>query len=380
VSRASQDRPTVCHVTSVHVPTDSRVLYHECRSLAGRYRTILACRDDGPARTIEGVEILPLPRAKGRLARFAGGIGLAIAAEATGADLYHFHDPELLSPMLALARRMGRPVVYDVHEYYPDAMMQKTWIPRPLRPLAAARANAAERRSAPRMAAIVTADAALTRRFEALNPLVVQLDNYPPLALFGTPSAAPVPGPPTLVYVGSVSEVRGFFDMVDVLRRVRSEVPDARLVVYGRPTEEVAPRLAETLRGLPEGALVIAGAVEYGRVPEILREAHIGLSLLRPHPKYEKNISMKVFDYMAASLPYVASDFAPLREKTRGVGGELVPAGDPASAAEAVLRLLRDGQAARRVGLEGRALVEAELDWERVEPRLFALYERLLGT
>jgi glycosyltransferase involved in cell wall biosynthesis len=372
-------RRTVCHVTSVHVPTDSRVMYHECRSLALRYRTLLVCRDDGSPRTIEGVEVLPLPRTASRLARFAGRRELVERAEATAADVYHFHDPELLAPMHALARRTGRPVIYDAHEYYPDAMRQRGWIPALLRPSAAAWADAAERRFAPGMAAVVTADSALTERFEPLNDLVVELDNFPPLSMFAPRDVAVSATPPTMVYVGSVSEVRGFSDMVEVLTLIRREIPDARLVVYGRPTEDAIAAIARARRQLDDAALVVAGPVDYGRVSAVLGTANVGLSLLRPHPKYEKNVSMKVFDYMAASLPYVASDFPPLREKTGGAGGVLVPAGDTSAAAAAAVRFLADPVAARRVGAEGRALVEAVLSWERVEPRLFNLYERLLA-
>jgi glycosyltransferase involved in cell wall biosynthesis len=371
-------RPTVCHVTSVHVPTDSRVLYHECRSLATRYRTVLVCRDDRGPRTVQGVEIAPLPRTKGRLARVAGVRELVRTAEGVGADLYHFHDPELLSAMAALGRRSGKPVVYDAHEHYPDAMSQKAWIPAPFRRLASWWADATEARYAPRMAAVVVADAALRERFGRLARTVVELDNFPPLALFPPRTAIPA-GPPTMLYVGSVSAVRGFFDMLEVLRRTREAVGDARLIVYGRATEEVAPRVAAALAAFPDGAVEMRGPIDYGDVPAALLEAHVGLSLLRPHPKYDKNVSMKVFDYMAAGVAYVASDFAPLRAATGGIGGSLVPAADVASAADAVIALLADPGVAARTGADGRARVEAGLNWESMEPRLFGLYESLLS-
>jgi glycosyltransferase involved in cell wall biosynthesis len=369
---------TVCHVTSVHVPTDARVLYHECRSVARRWRTVLVCRDDSGPRVLEGVEIQPLPKRAGRLSRFAGSREIVSAAESTKAALYHFHDPELLPAMASLAKRTGTPVVYDAHEHYPDAMDQKAWIPPMLRPAAAWWAERIERTHVPAMSAVVAADAALKQRFDEMHPLVVELDNYPPLGLFGEPLTRPV-GPPVLVYVGSVSVVRGFFDMVETLRIVRERHPDARLEVYGRPTEEVARALSAFLESLPEGSVVMHGPEPYGRIREMLSGASIGLSLLQDHPKYEKNVSMKVFDYMAAGLPYVASDFPPLRAATHGVGGRLVRPGSPQAAAEAVLDLLDSGGTWGWTAGEGRALVESSLNWESMEPRLFGLYEQLLG-
>lgn len=369
---------TVCHVTSVHVPEDSRILYHECRSLARRWRTVLVCRDNNGPRVLEGVEIQPLPRRRGRLSRFAGAGEVVSATERTRASLYHFHDPELLPAMAKLAKRTGTPVIYDAHEYYPDAMDQKAWIPRPLRPVASWWADRLERRHVPAMSAVVVADAALRARFSAMHERVVELDNYPPLGLFGEP-VAPPEGPPTLVYVGSVSAVRGFFDMVDALRLVRERHADARLEVYGRPTEEVIRALPAFLATLPDGAITMHGSLPYGKMRQALSGAAVGLSLLQEHPKYEKNVSMKVFDYMAAGLPYVASDFAPLRAATGGAGGALVQPGRPEAAARAILGLLGDSGTWERAAREGRALVESTLNWESMEPHLFGLYEELLG-
>ncbi len=368
----------MCHVTSVHVPTDSRVLYHECRSLARRYRTLLVCRDDGGRRTLEGVEVLPLPRAVGRLSRFAGSREVVEAAEKTGAALFHFHDPELLPAMAELRRRTGKPVVYDAHEHYPDAMDQKAWIPRPLRPAAARWAERTERTYVPRLSAVVVADAALRERFAALHSRVVELDNYPPLALFKPPDSAPAAAP-TLVYVGSVSKARGFYEMVRVVEGVCGRFPDARLVIYGRATEEVDRDLHGFLGSVSSDAVEMRGPIPYGEIGEALRDAWVGLSLLQPHPKYDKNVSMKVFDYMAAGLPWVASDFAPLRAATQGVGGVLVTPGSVEEAESAVLDLLESGEARLRKGREGRQLVESSLNWESMESRLFGLYEELLG-
>ena len=280
--------------------------------------------------------------------------------------------------MAALGRRTRVPVIYDAHEHYPDAMDQKAWIPAPLRPLAAYAADRLERRHVPAMAAVVTADAALSRRYSEMHDRVVELDNYPPLSLFAK-TVVPPAGQPTLVYVGGVSTVRGFFDMAEALMLVRESVPDARLLVYGRPTEEVLARLDEFLATMPTGAIELRGPVAYGQMHEVLTEAHVGLSLLQNHPKYQKNVSMKVFDYMAAGLPFVASDFPPLAKAVGDAGGLLVPPSDPTSAAVAIVRLLTDADAARDAARSGRRLVEEHLNWELMEPRLFELYDELLG-
>lgn len=372
----SAGRATVCHVTSVNIPTDGRILYHECRSLAKRWRTVLVCRDDSEPRTLEGVEIVTMPRRGGRLRRWAEVRAVIALAEAQDAALYHFHNIELVPAMARFARRAGVPVVYDSHEHHPDAMFTKTYIPAPLRRLAAWWVDRTERRYVPRFSAVVVADEALERRYTELGARrVVRLDNFPPLDLFA-PGLGTPPETPTLLYVGSISEVRGLDEMLETIRLVRKELPAARLVLVGTPTEEVAARLGEL--GTAEGVSLLP-PVPYGEIARVMQSAHVGLSLLRDIPKFQKNVPTKVFDYMASGIPYVSTDLLPVRTLTGGVGGELVPPGDARAAAVAALGFLRDPERASAAVREGRALIEARLNWDALMPRLTGLYEELLG-
>lgn len=374
MSATAVPRQTICHVTSVNIPTDGRILYHECRSLAKRWRTVLVCRDNSDARTLEGVEIVTMPKRGGRLRRWAELRRVVALAEAQNAALYHFHNVELIPAMARLRDRLGVPVIYDAHEHHPDAMMTKTYIPGPLRRLVAWWVDRTERRYTPRFDAVIVADDALMRRYASLGARrLLTLHNFPPLDLF-PPGQESAPGEPTLLYVGSISQVRGFSDMLETIRLVREELPTARLVLVGTPTEEVAARLGE----LDHAAVTLADPVPYGQIAAVMQGATVGLSLLHDIPKFQKNVPTKVFDYMASGVPYVSTDLAPVRELTGGIGGRLVPPGDPAAAARAALELLLDPLVAERVAHEGRALVERTLNWESLEPALFSLYEELL--
>ena len=370
------ERTTVCHITSVNIPTDGRILYHECRSLAKRWRTVLVCRDDSDSRTLEGVEIVTMPKRGGRLRRWTELRAVIALAEAQGADLHHFHNIELVPAMARFARRAGVPVVYDSHEHHPDAMLTKTYIPASLRRLTAWWVDRTERRYVPRFDAVVVADEALERRYTTLGARrVVRLDNFPPLDLFA-PGVGTPPGTPTLLYVGSISEVRGFDEMLETIRLVREELPSATLVLVGTPTEEVAARLSELDA---TAGVTLLPPVPYGEIVGVMQSAHVGLSLLQDIPKFQKNVPTKVFDYMASGIPYVSTDLTPVRTLTGGVGGALVPPGDAKAAAEAALAFLRDPDRARGAAREGRALIEQRLNWDALMPRLTALYEDLLG-
>ena len=127
----------VVHVTTAHAADDVRIFERECRSLAasGRYEVYLAAAGTIPSDS--GVTLIPLSTApRSRAGRFSSGPrkGFAVAS-AVAADLWHFHDPELLPVALRLARS-GHRVIWDAHEDYVAQFTEagaKNWVPGPVR-------------------------------------------------------------------------------------------------------------------------------------------------------------------------------------------------------------------------------------------------------
>src|SRR5438132_14036182 len=126
----------VVHLTSVHSATDVRIFKRECRALAeGGYRVTLVAphlRDE----IIDDVCIKAVPLPRNRLWRMLATTwrvyGEAVRQDA---DLYHFHDPELILAALLLRARKKK-VVFDVHEDVPRQVLETEWLPRPSRSLA----------------------------------------------------------------------------------------------------------------------------------------------------------------------------------------------------------------------------------------------------
>ena len=108
-------------------------------------REIRALQNDHPDE-VGGVRIRPVPKAtsrRDRMLRTAWQVYRAALDEK--ADLYHFHDPELLPIGMLLALR-GRKVIYDAHEYLGETARTKRWIPGPLRRCASEATRAATSR------------------------------------------------------------------------------------------------------------------------------------------------------------------------------------------------------------------------------------------
>ena len=123
----------VCHMTSAHGEEDGRIFQKECTSLAkAGYDVYLVERGESREKNgvhIVGVGEIPSSRRK-RMTQ--GAKRVYEAAKALDADIYHFHDPELLPFGLKL-KKLGKKVIFDSHENTAESVLEKTWIPKPLR-------------------------------------------------------------------------------------------------------------------------------------------------------------------------------------------------------------------------------------------------------
>lgn len=177
---------------------------------------------------------------------------------------------------------------------------------------------------------------------------------------------------PVLVYVGTLARARQPEFLLDVLARVRAQVPDARLLVLGEgrwSDEREGLAAAARRRGLQDAAQV-SGAVSQAAVAPALAHAAIGLNPLPDDPLFAANSPIKTLEYMAAGLPVVATDLPEHRRTVGAAGaGRLVPY-DAAAFADACVALLRDPVASRAAGERGRAWVRSQRTFERLYPRL----------
>lgn len=123
----------VCILISVHLPFDIRIFHKEAKSLAkaGYDVTLVAQHDKDEI--VDGIRIVPLPKPKSRLERMIRTVWMAYRkALKIDADVYHFHDPELM-PVGLLLKRHGKRVIYDVHEDVRRQNLSKPYVPALLR-------------------------------------------------------------------------------------------------------------------------------------------------------------------------------------------------------------------------------------------------------
>lgn len=369
----------VAHLSSVHYPNDTRIFHKECRSLAGAgFEVFLVVSAERDAE-IDGVKIRSVRRAESRFERLFKTVPevLRIARELK-ADVYHIHDPELI-PIGLVLRRGGAKVIYDIHEDYITSILQKDYIPRVVRVPLAHLVGAIESVTS-RLFVTVLAERYYAGRF----PGGTIVCNYPLLG-----SEVPSGGPPAiesegihLLYTGTVADDRGAYEhaaLADVM-------PDAHVHFIGRCDD---PGLADEIRrragrGVDRINLVGEGThVPFSRILAAYAERRwtAGLAIFPATPHYVRKELTKFFEYMAAGIPIVCSDFPVWRALVADNGfGLCVDPSDRDAAVAAVRYLAENPQEAREMGLRGQRAVRERFNWEAEVRKLEALYRTLVGT
>jgi glycosyltransferase involved in cell wall biosynthesis len=364
----------IVHLTTLHPPLDVRIFEKECRTLAaaGHEVDLVAFRakgqEDGIVFHSLGDE--PARPGLGRLARRL--VKAWRTARRVPADAYHLHDPELI-PVAALLRLTGRRVVYDAHEETTREVVDM----HPDRPLFGRFLSLvwrlAERICGASVSAVVAATPSIARRFPGRKTVVVR--NYPRVQdaerFFGGPYEE---RPPHIVYVGGLTGIRGARELIAAMARVSHA--EARLVIAG---EIQPPELeAELRRATGWNRVDFLGWLPRSEVARALREARVAVLPFLPVAGHEDALPNKLFEYMAAGLPVVASNFPRWREIVEGTGcGLTVDPRDSDAVAAAIDELLAAEAEAGEMGASGRAAFRSTYSWDGEAAKLLQLYELL---
>jgi glycosyltransferase involved in cell wall biosynthesis len=367
----------VAHLTSVHPADDVRIFVKECRSLVvAGYEVFLVAQGLEP-KVVGGVRVLNVAKPRNRMERATRTAWSVLRlSRRLRADIYHFHDPELI-PVGILLKLLGHRVIYDVHEDLPRQIRDKPWIHPLLRAPIARLASMGESLAGRAFDAIVAVTPTIAARFPSSSTVLVR--NFPILEELAPASHAdPYPTrSDTLAYVGGIAAARGAHQLVGAMNLV-SKRHSPRLVMAGRFQP---PALADELAAIPGWDHVdAAGWLGRAEIAGLLGSARIGLVTFLPTPNNRDGYPTKLFEYMAAGLPVVASDFPGWREFVDGADcGLLVDPQDPASIAAAIDRLLDEPVEAEAMGVRGQRAIVEQYSWEAESGHLLDLYARLVG-
>jgi glycosyltransferase involved in cell wall biosynthesis len=366
----------VVHMTSVHVPFDTRIFHKECKTLAmAGYDVTLIAPHAGGDVIKDGVKLRAVAPPRNRRQRMLSTIWQVYsAAVREDAAIYHFHDPELM-PVGALLRMRGKRVIYDVHEDYSGTMEGKQWLPASLHRPAAFAVRLCERLLSMSCNRVIAVTPRIAGKFQPGKTRIVQ--NLPWSSELCCAGSIPYEErEPIMVYVGWLSDARGVHEMSEAVRLASREMP-VKLQIAGGVHDGAKARFG----GARENGLVeFLGHLNRTEVAQLLGRARAGLILHHPRGNYLDGQPTKLFEYMSAGLPVVASNIPVCRQIVEPAEcGLLADPLNPRAIADALLWLLRHPAEAAQMGRNGQRAVLEKYNWERESEGLIAAYSELAG-
>lgn len=368
----------IIHFSTVHPRDDSRIRAKMMSALNEAYpgRVSLFVQDGrGDERdSVAGYKVVDTGPRLRRIKRMSlGGWRMFRSVLRARPKVAHFHDPELIPWAVAL-RLFGIRMVYDVHEDYPEAVTENYRLPKAIRTILPPVIRLFEWASMPFFSMIVTVTPQIQQRFAKNKTILVR--NFPMIREFHEPADTPMrERPGEFAYIGTINRNRNIIGMIEAVNAMKD--PDVFLRLAGH-----FPVAADkdAAMGHPAWNRVrFDGWVSRDGVADILANARAGLVVLKPVAHEMQTLPIKLFEYMAAGVPVISSDFPIWREIVDEAGcGLLVDPDQPEQIAEAMQWMLDNPEQAQLMGQRGRDAVLARFNWERESETLIQAYRKTL--
>ncbi|WP_415890269.1 glycosyltransferase family 4 protein [Neptuniibacter sp. SY11_33] len=365
----------ICHLASAHKRNDTRIGVKMARSaIEAGYSVGYVVADGDGEENLNGLNIYGTKRFRHRLLRMIfGPIGVYKRAMKLKAKIYHLHDPELLLLVPFLKLFSKSKFVFDSHEDVPVQFLGKPYLTEKTRKKISWVLEFVINFLCARVHGIVGATPFIRDKLSKVNPNAVDICNFPKLSEFEGRQNPDVMRS-GIAYVGNIGDSRGIIELLDALQICQT---GAELDLVGMfPQAEMENRARSHFSW---GKVKFHGWVGRQEVSEVLRGTLAGIVTLKPLPNYIDALPVKMFEYMGAGVPVIASDFPVLREIIEEYDcGIVVDPLDPQAIADAIDFFVNNPSRALEMGLNGRKAAEKIYNWGEEERKLLRFYEKLL--
>ena len=296
----------ICHVSTLHSRYDIRIFHKECRSLArAGYHVTLLVFDGNGNEIKDDVHIID----RGAYSNLSGRLLAATTKlihffNTNEFDLLHFHDPELI-PSAFYLKMKGYCILFDMHENLPAQIHQKKYIPWLFKPSISFFVKILQLFMLKNTPTIFAEDS-YKKDFPWIRHHTF-VRNYPDLASLNMIRKLGNNKTYSLssCYIGSITEERGLFTMLNVIKIFKQNSISSTLTIVGALREKI---------NFTHYADIIDNVKFTGFLPsndawKLTRHSLFGFCLLKPKPNYMGSLPTKVMEYISLGIIPVLSDF-----------------------------------------------------------------------
>lgn len=370
----------ICHISSMHRAVDDRIYQRACLGLfrlGHEVHYVVTQPDENPQ--FEGVHFHWIKQRTGWQRRWFSSKDAINIAIRLRADIYQFHDPDLLPHILKIKKKIpNAKVIFDMHENF-QARFSQWGLPSFLGRLFIKY----ETNTINRLDGFVTTTEAMKNLFvKSSKPGIVIRNsvNIDRLSHLKIDDTLPFETP-TIYTSGAHSHSRLVQQTVESLKHLPKDL-NFQMMFVGRYSSGIKEELHKQAK--------IDGTAKYLILDDMLpwdenfirtAKAFCGCVFYENNQNNQVTLPNRVYEYMFSGIPIVVSDYPELRNIVEKANcGLIVSSEKPEDMAKAFEYLLRNPEEAKQMGLNGRKAIFGDFGYHVDLQNTVEFYEKLLNT
>ncbi len=379
---SQNNKNKVFMMSSAHTYNDGRIMYREAASLQKNHEVELHICAPFDEKEIQGVKVYGLPMWNSPKDRLKTIWILIQRIIKSNASAFHFHDPELLIlvPLIKLIKR--KKVIYDVHESYPNSIMDKDWIPKFLRYIIKLSFIFVERVMLSCIDAVIYTTDPVGERYNKIRKLnSVRINNVPLNDIFKNKPSFYNDRENAIIFLGVIVSQRGVLELIQAFNEFRKTYSEYKLKFVGRIFYTKFRNQVEFLikKNNLNDKVYLLDPIPYKDIANELSNCKIGVVTYLPLGNNMACLPNKMFEYMAAGLPIIASNFAGYRKviepETCGI---CVDPTNINEITEAMKLIAGNPNKAEEMSQNSRNAYLKKYNWQKEEQKLLDLYTEII--
>jgi glycosyltransferase involved in cell wall biosynthesis len=289
-------------------------------------------------------------------------------ANSIPADIYQFHDPELIFFGLFMSLK-GKKVIFDSHEDIPKDILDKEYINIYIRKFASIFFGLIEKYLFRYFSVVITSTPTIETKMRSYGVNAYAIRNFPILSEFKSRFSLHTRN---ICYIGGITSNRGIAELIDAL----DFVDDVKLILAGKFSDNDFEAELKSKKNWSK--VDYRGVQNRAGISKVLSDSSIGIVTLHPANNFLESLPIKMFEYMAAGLPVIISNF-PLwmeivEESNCGVSVDPL---NPVAIAKKINEMFTDFDKLYEMGKIGCEIVKTKYNWGIESQKLIQVYNSI---